>query len=302
MLKSLADWGNRPSCLRVAAYEWCSAICKRYQSLEDGQELLFLSLKIGFRGLNFPYHTIDVRLIHTKHHQHVGDIVFNSGNGEAIADLLKAWNEPTDTLYKLLDMWPRLLIRLQPAILTSQRLRRLVIRSIERIGFQEFEDVRVEELTALLDRLNVGVADIMLRKDWLRLLLYIVRSPEGRRSLSYPYWEFMVELADYVEWFRDASTDYDLKIMFSLEEEEEWDKLECWSGLVWSQRSLKIDTITEDLERATLSLLRQRPGALRKLQVRAWVAHMEDPSEYLGCLQWICERGGLEVVSQEDPP
>ena len=300
ILESLAKWGDRPSCLRVMAYGWCSAICKRYQSLEDGKKLLFLSLKIGFRGLNPPHHTIDGHLIHTKHHWHIADIVFNSRKNEAIADLLEAWVEPTATSHKLLDTWPKLLVRLRPANLTSQRLRRLAIYSLELIGPQ-VRDVGVEELIALLDRLSVGVADIALRKKWLWLLLYIVQSPEGRRSLSYPHWEFMVELADSVNWFQDASIDCDLEVMFSLEEEEEWDKLECWSGLVWSYRSPKIDTITEDLERATLSLLRQRPGALRKLQWRMWASHMEDPSEYLRCLRWICERGGLEVVSQEDP-
>ena len=57
MLLELAKWENRPNCLRELSYKWCSTISKGYQGLEDGEELLFLSLKVGFRGLNVRYHS-----------------------------------------------------------------------------------------------------------------------------------------------------------------------------------------------------------------------------------------------------
>jgi hypothetical protein len=283
------------------AYEWCSAICEGHPGFGDGEELLFLSLKIGFRGLDFRDDWLSMGLVHTKHCGRMGEIVFNSGDDEAIADLLQAWVTFCGR-YRLRNLWPRLLVRLRPATFTSQRLRQLVIRSVECVNFQEAGDIKVEELTALLDCLHVGVDDIRPRDSWLHLLIYIVRSPEGRRTLSYPYWELLVELAVGASWLRNDVIEYDQQAMSSFEDEEEWDKLECWSGFIWLLQRPKIDTITEDLERATLSLSRQRPGAVRKLEQWMQRSPIDDAPEALECLRWICERGGLEAVSQGDSP
>ena len=306
-LLELAKWDNRPDWLRTMAYEWCSAICERYQGVEDGKELLFTSLKISFRGLGVRDYFTDQGLVHTKHHRHMADIAFDSGDDEVIVDLLQAWtgtrnHSNTSELLELLDTLPRNLVRLQ--IFTSQTLRRLVIRSVEHLGRQQIEQVGVEEFTALLDRLNVGIDDMDFEPNWLNLLLYVVRSPQGRRSLSHPYWELMVELSAAVHelWFLDYPINDDLQVMFSLEEEEEWDTLECWSGLVWLQRLPKIDTIPKDLERVTISLFRQRPGAVQKLKQWVQRSRMSRVPECLQCLRLICERGGLQVVSRQDTP
>ena len=282
------------------AYGWCSAIGKEYQGLDDGKELLFLSLKVGFRGLDVRYHWTDTGLVHTKYHQRMGKIVFDSGDVEVVSDLLQAWTtyDYSQTLYKLFDTWPMHLIRLQRTISTSQRLRGFVIRSVECLGPQQVEQVGVEEFAALLDRLGVGVDDMGSENDWVLLLLYVVRSPQGRRSLSYPYWELMMELAIDKPWFRNDPIDYDLEVMLSLEEEGEWDKMECWGGFVWLIRCPKTDTITEDLERLTVSLFRQRPGAVKKLEQLVRRSRMNYAPECLECLQWICEREGLEATSQ----
>ena len=309
MLLELAKWENRPNWLRTMAYKWCSAICEEYQDLEDARELLFLSMKIGFRGLGVRDYFTDAGLVHTKQHRHMADIVFNSGNGEVIADLLQAWtvtynSSNTRELVELVSILPMYLIHLQHEISTSQTLRRLVIRSVEHLGPEQVERVGVEEFAALLDRLDVGVDDTDSPNDWLRLLRHFVRSSQGRHFLPRSYWELMVELSVTTSWswLWDHSIDGDLQVMFSLEEEEKWDTLECWSGFVWLRRLPKIDTISYGLERVTLALFRQRPGAVQKLEQWMRRSHMPDAPECLECLRWICERGGFEVVSPRDIP
>jgi hypothetical protein len=283
------------------AYEWCSEICKGYRGLEDGEELLFFSLQIGFRGLDLRDQGLFRAFVHTNHHGYMRDIVFRSGDDEAVADLLYAWTTPSYTPYEFLNTWPRHFVRLRPATITSERLRRLVIHSVGYINFREVGDVEVGELTALLDRLSINIDDMYSPVSWLHLLLYLVQSPEGRRSLSHPYWELMVELAADESLFQNNPINYNqqLQVMFSLEEEKGWDMLECWCGFVWLRRCPRIGTITGDLERTTLSLLRQRPGAVKKLERWIQRLRMGDARECLECLRWICDRGGLEAVSQK---
>jgi len=105
LLLELAEWETRPNCLREMSYKWCSEISKGYQGLEDGEELLFLSLKIGFRGLDVRRRWSDTMLVHTRHHRYVGDIVFNNGDAEIVADLLQAWISPhhSHMSYSILD-------------------------------------------------------------------------------------------------------------------------------------------------------------------------------------------------------
>ena len=62
--------------------------------------------------------------------------------------------------------------------------------------------------------------------------------------------------------------------MTSLEDSKEWDKLECWMGIIWIKWSMggmdeELET-DEELERVTLPLFQQRPGAICKLE--QWVA------------------------------
>ena len=185
---------------------------------------------------------------------------------------------------------------------TSQRLRRLVIRSVELVGSQQVRQVGVEEFTALLDRLSVGTEDMDSEIEWLKLLLNVVRIPEGRRALPYSYWELIAELAVDQSWFPNDQIDHDLRVTLSLEEEEEWDMLECWSGFIWLQRCPKVDAIPEDLERTMLSLFRQRPGAVKKLERRIQRSSVPQVPECLECLQQICERGGLDTVLRQDTP
>ena len=253
VLHELARWDNRSNRLRERAYEWCFAICKTHPGLEDWKELLFLSLKIGFRGLDFQDRLSGIALDHTEHHQRMVDVVFNSGDDEVIADLLQAWGSTGYSApRKLFDTCARYLIDVCRAPSASERLRRLAIRSVEVIGFQGFERVGVKEFAELLGRLSVGANDMDYPQRWLRILASIVQFPQGRRSLPHSYWELMVERAICMPWLLDDLDDHE-QVMVSLEEEEEWDILEYWIGLVWILRRPKIDKVPEDVERVTLS-------------------------------------------------
>ena len=304
ILFELSKWDARPNYLRAMTYEWCSVICEEYQSLRDGEELLFLSLEIGFRGLDPRCSWKDARPVHSKHYQCMADIVFNSGDDEVIADLLQAWI--THSFFKrspkLLKPWAKHLIRLQHVASASQRLRRLAIHSIERLGFHPFKQVGVEVFAVLLDRLGVGVDDVSdanSRNGWLGLFLGVVQSPDGRRFLGYPYWELIPELASTLGWFSYFPAGYETQIMVSLEEEREWDTLGCWMGFVWLLRRPKVNAMSEDLERATLLLLRQQPSVAKKLERWLQRSPIHYTPECLDCLRWICKRAGLEAASRQ---
>lgn len=291
------------------AYKLCSAICEAYQGLEYGEDFLFTSLKIGFRGINFQDYYNNPKLVHTKHHRRMAEIVFNSKDDEVIADLLRAWTgkyDDSDTygLLELVGTLLKLLIHHRHRISTSLTLRRLVIHSVGYLGPKQVEQVGVEDFITLLDCLSVGVDDISSRSKWLNILLHVIRSPQGRRSLSHPYWEFMVELSLGTGgfWYRNLATDDDLWIMSSLEEQEEWDKLEYWGSSFWLRQDEGIQTTSEGLERMTLSLFRQRPGAVQKLEPLLQRSHMADRHRRLKRLRLVCERADLEVVPQQDIP
>jgi len=160
----------------------------------------------------------------------------------------------------------------------SSRLRRLVIRSVEVVGFKGFEGVGVEKFVELLDRLHVTVKDVDNRLIWVRLLLDTLQFSEGTRHLSRWYLELLME-SSYPQWGGDLF--YNPQITISLVEAQEWDKLECWIGTVWIMWPPGTgQTLEEDLERLMVLLFRQRPGAARKLT--QWVESVEEVPESFG--------------------
>jgi len=332
ILAELTTWDTRPDYLRAAAHEWCSVISKNYQKINDGEELIFHCLEIGFRGIDFEYRWPDAwprtQLTYTKHYQHIADIVSNGGSDETIADLLQAWiiHSHANVSLGLLKPWATLLIRLGRVAPTPRRLRLLAIYSVLFLGFQlgfnMVELAEVEEFVMLLNRLGIGIRDIPAGRNRCRLLvllLEVIQSHKGRQSLSYSYWELIPELAlslavpqggclEY-HWLGISqppdgrlpeSINYVMRVMVSLEEEQEWDRLECWMGFVWFVLRPKIDSILEIVERLTLSLLRQRPGVAEKLEQRLQRVTLRDTSECLECLRQVCERAGLEAASRQN--
>ena len=265
VLRDLVKLESRPLCLSEMAYEWCSVICEN-QSFEDRESLLLDSLEIGFRHLDPLRRRIgDLHLIHTEHHRGLVDVVFKSNNNEVIADLLHAWTVASNhhkSAHTLLGICTGHLVDLHNLVPFSPRLRRLLIRSVEVIGYNGFEEVGVERFVELLNHLHVGVEEVEYRFKWVSLLLGTIQSPGGV-DLSNHTWELLVELTTSGPLLAIHLV-YNPHVMTSLLEAQEWDKVECWIGVVlttWSET----DVTTEDFKRAMASLFRHRPGAAQKL-------------------------------------
>jgi len=276
MLIDLAGWKQRPNCLATMGYGLCSAILEEYPNLStSGRKVIFLSLEIGFRHLDPNNPRVLAKLAHTdhmEHHQRMVDVVFESADGEVIADLLHAWTSHSDSHEPSpsLGMCVKRLVDLRP----SSRLRRLVIRAVGSIGYQKFEQVDLEAFFGLLSHLGVTIEDVDDKKVWAALLLDIIQSFEGCRQLSPTYWELLVELllSGSVKPGRIA---WDQSIVTYLEAGQEWGKLECWMGIVWMSWPPESDVAPEGvLGRASVAFFRKRPDAIPKLEqwIEQWSA------------------------------
>ena len=268
LLINLRNLGNPTRRLTEMAYEWCSVVCENYESLAivDGESLLLLCLEIGFRHLD-PESIMEAKLTHRDYHQRMVDIVFENGDSGHIADLLCAWTS-SNRLHEphvSLNMCAGHLINLSDWQPLSPRLRQFVIRSIRHIGYQGFEEVGMEGFVGLLNSLRVGVENMNRTVvPWARLLLATIQSTEGVRNLSHQYWELLVELSISVS---QNLTGIARKrhIMYSLADEAEWDKLECWIGVIWMVWPPVGRNSAGDLERVTRLLFRELPGSIQRL-------------------------------------
>ena len=268
ILRDLVRFENRSHYLAGMAYELCSLLCENHQCFEDRDSLLLLSLEVGFRRLDPEDSWIDDKLTHTEQHRGLVNVVFESGNGEAIADLLYVWTAESlhhDPASTLLDFCTGHLIDLHDRVPFSSRLRLLVIRSVGIIGYKGFEGLGVERFIRLLNHLRITLEDVDFR--WKHLLLDTLRTPEGIRHLPYWCWELLVEVAiTYFWWPGDCEPVYDPHVVTFLTGAEDWDKLEYWMGVVWILWPPGAGgTTEEELERLTLLLFRQRPGAVQEL-------------------------------------
>jgi hypothetical protein len=284
--------------LTEMAYEWCSVMCESYSHLADWEDLLLLSLEIGFRYLKPQLDWTGPKLNHTTHNQQMVEIVFGSGNAEAIADLLQAWTLGNRLRWpqSLLQMCARHFTQLHNLQPFSPRLQKLVIRSIEFLGYQAFDQVGMEGFIGLLNNLHVGMDDT---GGWAGLLLETIQSSEEVCHLSYPHWEFLVEyIASGIWWLSHGI--YSPHTTTLLEEAGEWNKLKCWMGVVWILWPPGDDrTMEEDLKRVTLLLFHQQPGAVQKLEqwVGQWceIQRKVVPKPF----QLICEQACAEMAQQD---
>jgi len=147
VLRDLVRLENRPPHFAEMAYELCSSLCENHQCFKDQESLLLLSLEIGFRHLDpQSWYTDDFQLNHTEHHRGLVDVVFESGDGEAIADLLHALTVESphhEPAHALLGICMEQLADLYNRVPLSSRLRCLVIRSVVLFGYKGFEGVGV---------------------------------------------------------------------------------------------------------------------------------------------------------------
>ena len=120
----------------------------------------------------------------------------------------------------------------------------------------------METYIGLLDRLHVDAGDLGHGSRWIILLLDTIQSPKGAQYLSNQPWELLVELT--ISWFHSSIT-HNPQVMASLLEAQEWDKLECWMGVVWMVWLSKADEMTEHLRGVVVTLFRQQSGAVQEL-------------------------------------
>jgi len=294
---------NRPLCLTAMAYEWCSVICENHD-LEYSGSFLLTTLELGFRHINPREDYIGAALTHTKHHQELANVVFRSQRSEAIADLLYAWTTRSHSrapAHMLLGTYAEHLVGLHDLAPFSPRLRRLVVRSVELIGYEGFERVGVKRFIELLNNLHVTVEDMDSKTNWANLLMNTFQSLEGAQHLSHWYWELLVELTMLDSWRLSRDPTYSPQITISLTEAQEWSKLECWMGTVWMLWPPEAGGIAEeDISRTMLLLFRQRPGAAQKLE--QWMGRwsQECVGDIPESFQRICKQAHEEV--QRDTP
>jgi len=172
------------------------------------------------------------------------------------------------------------------------------VRSIEIIGYKGFEGVGVEKFVELLNHLHVTAEDMDDEHCWATLLLDTIQSSEGTQHLSNLYWEFLVELVVSGLWWRRLDPARSLQIMTSITEAKEWNKLECWVGIVWMLGAG--ETTGEDLERSTVLLFRQRSGALQKLEQWMEQWSQRNSRDIPESFKRVCERA--HEAEQQDVP
>ena len=251
------------------AYDWCSVIFENRQSLRGWEDLLLLSLEIGFRRFDVrDQHSAN--LTHTEHHLRMVDAIFKSQNSEAIADLLHAWitggsyEVPT---HALLSLCTEHIMGLRDLIPSSPRLRGLVIRFIELMGYRGFEGVGAQRFIQMLDHLHATLEDMDWKSLWLQLLLEILQTSEGIQLLPHHYWELLIEVAVSEAPLYGREVAYNPRVTAHLTEAQEWSKLECWVGTIWIVWPPGTSGVTKkDLDQWMLLLFRQQPGAAQKLE------------------------------------
>ena len=276
-LRDLTKLEARPLRLTEIVYEWSAAICANRTEFEDLERLLLICLELGFRHLDPWKSSTFIILTHTEHHWGLVDVVFKSQKCEVIADFLHALTAESylpEPAGAMAGVCAGHLVGLYNLVPFSPRLRRLVISFLGIVGYNLFEGAGVERLVGLLDYLHVTIEEARLRGGWWLFLMGVIRSSEGTRRLSYWYWELLVELAVSEVWWPDSNDIPSLEITKSLIDAQEWGKLECWIGVAWMFFGLASIT-EEDLQRSTLLLLRQQPGAAEKLEqwMEKWHQH-----------------------------
>ena len=228
VLRALTRLENHSAWLTEVARGWCSVICENRQCFEDWKSLLLLSLEVGFRHLDPRDRWIWLVLTHTEHHQELVGAVFESGQSEAIADLLHAWTVSDDSGQRadaLLGLCAGHLVDLHSPAPLSPRLRRLIIRSIGQVGYKGFEGVEAKKFIEFLSCLHVRMEDIDCRSKWASLFLDIIHFSGGVQHLSDRSWELLVELI-----VSGCGITYPMlnpQVMTSLLDAKEWEKLEC---------------------------------------------------------------------------
>ena len=237
-------------------------IWENHHSCKDWEQLLFLSLEIGFRRFEKYYYPMD--LIHTYNHQELAKAVFRSNNIDAIAYLLWAVSVSRDgrPAVKSFSLYKQYIVDLPNNIPVpvSQRLRKAVNCCVGIIDYKGFKEVEPERIARLLNHLHIGVRETTIP----HLLLKAAQSQEGHHHLAIHSWELLVHtIINYPHHFRCIT--YTPHVTSSLLENQEWDKLECWMAIVWVLWPPVTEDVAEDLKQEMEVLFHKKPSAVQKL-------------------------------------
>lgn len=277
---------------------------RQYLTLNDYVKLLSIVLDIGFRLDASSRDWSTLHLSHTPHHEWMFEVAFSSNDDAFIADAVSVWIASDGRT--LPGSCVRYLAkRVEKTKPFSPTLRQTSIRTIERIWHDELK-ASGPETVLLLNRLTVNADDIVDGYSWAGLLVDTIRSPTGLKNLSFHYWRLLDKMLvdGRVNVYLVSR---DVEVMTSLEESEDWGKLVIWMVVVWSflpgSNALASESM-EDIERATLMLLLQRPSALPRFEDLC-EGGMFSPTFYTGYrekLQRICDRARGRRLPSESPP
>jgi len=298
LLGGLAKWASPPAYFTQYAYAWCSAICEKNEDIDACKDLLVSALKLGFRRDDIYVDSMRYNPVHTDHHKRMIDVIFSTGNTDTIADALCAWTigDTPQLRFPFLGACADHLVNLT-GMEFPPRLRRMVIRAIECIGYPEFERAGIEKFVPLLNGLEIEVHEMGWRSRWTSFLWNVLRSFPGQRHLSSHYWQYIVPMAMQPGLFPLHLKPSDLDTMKSFEEAEDWERLEVWVGMMWILELPEEGIEVEEVERATRTLFCKRPGAFQT--VEEWVlGASEENSLYVqhgDIFRMVCDEARKEA-------
>jgi hypothetical protein len=278
-LNDLLAWGNRPEYLIPMAYQWCSAISKKIRehrgdeptsedlsSLDDRNNyghIMFLSLAIAFRHIGSEDVHLHGRLSHTPHDEWMLDAIFTRGDDDAIADAV--YVRIVDNKAPSGSCTRRLLKLTERGRPFSPRLRWTILRCVQQCWYSQLGAAELE-FVCLLNNLEVSVGEAGdASRAWTYLLIYALLTPMGQGRLSSHYWLLLGNLISVFPEMPSAD-DRQAEVMESLEEAQDWEKLETWMLVVWWSLYRSDSVQIQNVERVTLTLFRQRPSAVPKFE------------------------------------
>ena len=263
-------------------------------------ELLLTILEIGFRLVAPDRHRPAFHLNHTSNHNWVFETAFSRSDDDALADAVSAWIAGGDRTRPGLCA-SYLAERVEGNYSFSPRLRLMCIRLIECTGPGGFGVESASEVVRLLNCLDADVDDLGDPYRWSRLLIKTVCSTTEPGGLSSHYWRLLGKLVSrHGAIFPSDDTDpvsSGAEVMKSLEEVEDWEKLEVWMVIGWLSETTES---MEEIGRVTLKLLLERPSALPSFEVQCntWLSGTSRGAE----LRRICNLGRTGQMSSESPP
>ena len=267
LLFTLTQLETRPLELAEVAYDWCAMIWKNRQSYEDWTTPILLSLEVGFRHLHSSDSWTSFSLTRVQYHQELIDAILKSNNDEGITDLVYASYMVDRSRQLALDICANYIVDFRSGATGpfSSRLRKIFSACVELRGFNALEEVGKGRFVELLSRLHIGIEDVMAPPAstiWTTILLETIQSPDGALHLPVHSWELLAEL---VTSGIPTGAEYSPGVTASLLEAREWDKLECWMGVVWMAWPPEPGDLAKDFKHTMTSLFHQRPGATQKL-------------------------------------